>query len=468
MTDRKVERRLAAILASDMVGYSRLIEVDEEGTLARQKAHRVEFIDPKIAAYNGRIVKSTGDGLLLEFASAVDALRCAVDIQRTIAEREARVPEDRRIRYRVGINVGDIVIDGDDIFGNGVNIAARLEGIADSGGICISRAVYDQVYSSVDEVFEDIGEQKVKNIATPISVFKINLGTEAPKQEIASGDLTEAQQEIRFCASADGTLIAYAKVGSGPPLVKAPNWLNHLEFDWQSPVWRHLLRELARDHTLFRFDQRGNGLSDWDMEDISFDAFVQDLAAMVDAAGLGRFPLVGISQGCSISVAYTVQHPERVSHLIFYGGYARGRSKRGSEAEAKLAEVEQTMILQGWGQNNPAFRQYFTTLFMPDATKDQMDRFNELQRVTTSPENALRIRKANDNVDVSDLLPQIKVPTLVLHCRDDGMVPFEEGRRLAALIPDARFVALEGQNHLILENEPAWPRFIEEIRAFLR
>ena len=468
MTDQKVERRLAAILASDMVGYSRLIEVDEEGTLARQKAHRSEFIDPKIAEYNGRIVKSTGDGLLLEFASAVDALRCAVDIQRTIAEREAEVPEDRRIRYRVGINVGDIVIDGDDILGAGVNIAARLEGIADSGGICISRAVYDQVHSSVDEVFEDIGEQKVKNIVAPISTFKINLGTEAPKQKTAPGDLTEAQQEIRFCASADGTLIAYAKVGSGSPLVKAPNFLNHLEFDWQSPVWRHLLRELAHAHTLFRFDQRGNGLSDWDAEDISLDAFVQDLAAMVDAAGLERFPLFGVSQGCSISVAYTARHPERVSRLIFYGGYARGRRKRGSETESTLADIEQTMILQGWGQNNPAFRQYFTTLFMPDATKDQMDRFNELQRVTTSPENALRIRKANDNVDVSDLLPQIKVPTLVLHCRDDGMVPFEEGRRLAALIPDARFVALEGQNHLILENEPAWPRFIEEVRAFLQ
>ncbi|MCZ6862550.1 MAG: alpha/beta fold hydrolase, partial [Alphaproteobacteria bacterium] len=435
---------------------------------ARQKAHRSEFIDPKIAEHQGRIVKSTGDGLLVEFVSAVDAVRCAVDVQRTMAEREAEIPVDKRISYRVGINVGDVVIDGDDILGNGVNIAARLESIADSGGICISRNVYDQVHSSVDEDFDDIGDQVLKNIAAPVSAFKINLGSESTQQKIASGDLTEAQQETRFCASSDGTLIAYAKVGGGPPLVKAPNWMNHLEFDWQSPVWRHLLRELAHAHTLVRFDQRANGLSDWDVEDISLDAHVQDLAAVVDAAKLERFPLVGISQGCWISVAYAVRHPERVSHLVFYGGYARGSNKRGSEANAKRAEVENTMILQGWGQNNPAFRQYFTTSFMPGATKEQMDWFNELQRITVSPENAVRIRSVNNEVDVSDLLPRIKVPTLVLHCRDDGIVPFEEGRRLAALIPDAQFVALDGQNHMILESEPAWPRFVEEVRNFLR
>ncbi len=468
MAQEHVERRLAAIFAADMVGYSRLMEADEEGTIARQKAHRKELIDPKISEHNGRIVKLMGDGMLVEFASAVDAVRCAVDVQRTMAEREAEVPGDRRIHYRVGINVGDVVIDGDDILGSGVNIAARLESIADSGGICISRTVYDQVHSSVDEDFDDIGEQKLKNIAAPVSVFRINLGTEASQQKIASVDLTEAQQETRFCTSRDGALIAYAKVGRGPPLVKAPNWMNHLEFDWQSPVWRHLLRELAHAHTLVRFDQRGNGLSDWDVEDFSFEAFVQDLAAVVDAAKLERFPLVGISGGCSISVAYTVQHPERVSHLILYGGYARGTNRRGSEEQAKRAEVEKTMLLQGWGQNNPAFRQYFTTSFMPGATKEQADWFNELQRISVSPENAVRIRNVNGDVDVSDLLPQITVPTLVLHCRDDGVVPFEEGRRLAALIPNAQFVALDGRNHLILENEPAWPRFVEEVRTFLR
>ncbi len=467
MVQARVERRLAAILATDMVGFSRLIEVDEEGTLARQKVHRSECIDPKIAEHQGRIVKSTGDGLLVEMGSAVDAVRCAVEFQRAMAVREAEIPLDRRIRYRVGINVGDIVIDGDDILGNGVNIAARLEGIADSGGICISRTVYDQVHASVDEDYDDIGEQTLKNIAAPVSAFRISLGTEASKQNVASADLTEAQQEIRFCPSADGTLIAYAKVGSGPPLVKAPNWMNHLEFDWQSPVWRHLLRELAHAHTLVRFDQRANGLSDWHVEDLSFDAFVQDLEAVVDAAKLERFPLVGISQGCAISVAYAVRYPERVSQLVLYGGFALGYNKRGAEA-VKRVEVLLTMMIQGWGQDNPAFRQFFTTLFMPGATKEQMDWFNELQRKTISPENAVRVQKSIAEFDVIDLLPHIKVPTLVLHCRDDGIVPFEEGRRMAALIPDARFVALDGQNHLILENEPAWPRFVQEVRNFLR
>ena len=194
---------------------------------------------------------------------------------------------------------------------------------------------------------------------------------------------------------------------------------------------------------------------------------VDDLAAVVDAVGLERFPLIGISQGCSFSIAYAIRHPERVSQLILYGGFAKGGLRSGSEIDRQQHEMNTQMIRQGWGQDNPAFRQFFTSLFIPGATKEQMDWFNELQRTTTSPENAARLRDVSGNVDVSDLLGQIAVPTLVLHCRDDGIVPFEKGRRMAAMIPGARFVALEGRNHLILEDEPAWPRFIEEVRNFL-
>jgi pimeloyl-ACP methyl ester carboxylesterase len=240
-----------------------------------------------------------------------------------------------------------------------------------------------------------------------------------------------------------------------------------LEFDWQSPIWRHLLTAMARDHTLVRFDQRGNGLSDWDVDDISHDAFVADLGAVVDAAGLKRFPLLGISQGCAISIRYAVENPGRVSRLVLYGGYAQGRNKRGSVDEQQRSEADQTLIKQGWGQENPAFRQFFTSSFIPDGSPEQMNWFNELQRTTTSPENAARIRMANDDVDIVALLPRVTVPTLVLHCRDDAVAPFDEGRRMAAMIPDARFVALEGRNHLILEDEPIWPRFIEEITNFL-
>ena len=188
---------------------------------------------------------------------------------------------------------------------------------------------------------------------------------------------------------------------------------------------------------------------------------------MVEAAGLDRSPLFGISQGCGISIRYAVQNPGCVSRLILYGGYARGRNKRGSPALVQQAEAEQTLIRQGWGQQNPAFRQFFTSSFVPDGTPEQMAWFNELQRLTTSPENAARIRAINNDTDVIEHLSQVAVPTLVLHCRDDAVAPFEEGRRMAAMIPGARFVALEGRNHLILEDEPAWPRFINEVWAFL-
>jgi len=276
------------------------------------------------------------------------------------------------------------------------------------------------------------------------------------------------EQEIRFCTTADAVRIAYATVGEGPPLVKAANWLNHLEFDWRSPIWRHLFEEFARDHLLVRYDERGNGLSDWNVENFSFETLVQDLEAVVDAVGLDRFPILGISQGGPVGIAYAVRHPEKVSHLILYGSYARGWAKRGSPPEEiERRDAYLTLTKLGWGQDNPAFRQLWTTLFMPDATQVQWQWFNDLQRISTSPENAFRILTEFGKLDVVDLLPQVKVPTLVMHCRNEAVAPFEEGRLIAGMIPGARFVPLEGRNHLLLESEPAWAKFITEVRRFL-
>jgi pimeloyl-ACP methyl ester carboxylesterase/DNA-binding winged helix-turn-helix (wHTH) protein len=275
------------------------------------------------------------------------------------------------------------------------------------------------------------------------------------------------RQEIHFCLASDGVRIAYAEVGRGPPLVKAANWLNHLEYDWESPIWRHLLQALASEHRLIRHDQRGNGLSDRDVDDISFDAFVRDLESVVDASNLERFPLLGISQGCAISIAYALRHPQRVSHLVLYGGFARGWLKRNPE-DAEKFEAMTTLMRHGWGQENPAFRQMFTSQFIPGGTVEQMRWLNDLQRITASPDNAVRIMKTLATIDLTDVLPQVRIPTLVLHCRSDARVPFEEGRRLAAGIPGAQFVALEGYNHLVLETEPAWIRLLDEIQNFLR
>jgi DNA-binding SARP family transcriptional activator/pimeloyl-ACP methyl ester carboxylesterase len=274
-------------------------------------------------------------------------------------------------------------------------------------------------------------------------------------------------QEIRFCAARDRIRIAYAKVGAGPPLVKAANWLSHLEYDWQSPIWRHLIELLSEHHTLLRYDERGNGLSDLDVEDISFESFVSDLEAVVDASGVDRFPLIGISQGCPVAIAYAVRHPERVTRLVLHGGYARGWKKRGDRDEIVAREAMLTLIRIGWGQPNAAFRQMFTMLFFPDGTPEQIDWFNELLRVCTTPNNAVRLLRAMGDIDVSGLLEQVGVPTLVTHCRGDLRVPFDQGRELASGIPGARFVQLDSRNHLVLEHEAAWVRFADEVRTFL-
>ena len=278
----------------------------------------------------------------------------------------------------------------------------------------------------------------------------------------------QPEQQIYFCTTQDGVRIAYAQVGQGPPFVKAANWLSHLEFDWESPVWRHWLTTLSRHHTLIRYDERGCGLSDWDVETLSVEAFVQDLEAVVDEAGLDRFPLLGISQGGPIAMTYAVRHPEKVSHLILYGTYTAGRFHRTYSAEQlDTARAILQLIEIGWGKNNPAFRQFFTSLFMPEARPEQMHWFNDLQRVSTSPKMARRLENTFFNIDVRDLAPQVRVPTLILHARNDAVVPFEEGRKLAAAIPGARFVPLESNNHILLEEEPAWQRFVQELYSFV-
>jgi class 3 adenylate cyclase/pimeloyl-ACP methyl ester carboxylesterase len=472
-----VSRRLAAILAADVAGYSRLMGNDEIGTLRALKAHRRELVDPTIARHHGRIVKTTGDGMLVEFRSIVDAVACAVSVQRGMAGRNATVPNDRCIVFRIGINLGDILIDGDDIFGDGVNVAARLEALCDPGGVCISRAANEQIRDKVSLAFADLGERTVKNIARSIGVFGLaakdiaQLPEEMPPQETAEGSAVPpapVTQQIRFCRTVDGVQLAYARMGQGPPLVKAGAFLTHLEKDLESPIWRHLWRDLSRHYTVIRYDARGNGLSDWEVDDLSFDAFVQDLETVVDAVGFDHFPLLGISQGCAVSIAYAVRHPERVTRLILYGGFAQGPTKRArSAAEREQLAAVSTLVRLGWGQENPAFRQIFTSQFVPGGTKEQIDWFNEMQRVSASPENAARFLAAVGDIDVTDLLARVTVPTLVMHARDEARVPFDAGRRMAAGIPGARLVPLQSRNHLILEDEPAYARFLEEIRSFL-
>jgi pimeloyl-ACP methyl ester carboxylesterase/DNA-binding winged helix-turn-helix (wHTH) protein len=344
------------------------------------------------------------------------------------------------------------------------------------GGRIVSESTLSSRINAVRKAIGDSGEQQalIRTVARKGVRFVGDVREQAEPASVLPEAITQPpaaparlEQEIHFCTTSDGVRIAYAEVGQGPPLIKTANWLNHLEYDWESPVWSGLLHELASTNRLIRYDARGNGLSDWDVEDISFEAFVRDLETLAEATGIERFPLFGISQGCAVSIAYAVRHPHRVSHLVLFGGYARGKRKRGSQREIELGDAIITLMREGWGQESPEFRMIFTSRFIPGGTAEQMQWFNDLQRKTTSPENAVRTRLAMDNIDVTDLLPQVRVPTLVLHCRDDAAAPFEEGRRMAAGIPGARFVALEGRNHVMLNTDPSWPRFIKEVTDFL-
>lgn len=298
----------------------------------------------------------------------------------------------------------------------------------------------------------------------------------APLVEVGSADGEAARggveggalrQEIRYCHSPDGTRIAYATAGSGPPLVKAANWLHHLDFDWESPVWRHIFQELASTHTLLRYDNRGMGLSAWDVSDFSFDRQVEDLETVVDRAGLDRFAMLGLSQGCPKSVVYAARHPDRVTRLVLYGGYARGWKRRDDRDMAVLRQAAIEMIRVGWGRDNPAVRQMLTSLYMPNAPAESQVWFSDLQRKTTNAQNAAATLDVHGDVDIRDVLPKVRVPTLVIHARHDGGVPFEQGQELAAGIPGARFAVLDTTNHILPATDPAWNRCARLIQEFL-
>jgi pimeloyl-ACP methyl ester carboxylesterase len=312
------------------------------------------------------------------------------------------------------------------------------------------------------EPFRDMGRQRVKNISRPIRAWQWTLNARTDELELAAAAL---HQRIRFATAPDGVQVAWASIGEGPPVLKAPNWLNHLEYEWRSPVWGPAFAEFARHWQLVRFDQRGNGLSDWDFEEISEEVMISDMATVAQAAGLERFALLGICQGCPFSIRYAVEHPERVTCLVLLGGYLRGRLKRSDPEQKKLYEALVMIIRDGWGSPNPVFRHFFISNFIPDAPPEVAASFDELQRIATSPENALRIWEMVSQLDATELAKQVRVPTLVLHCKGDRAAPLEEGRHMARLIPGASFIELPGNNHA-LAGTPAF-QFLEEATSFV-
>ena len=276
----------------------------------------------------------------------------------------------------------------------------------------------------------------------------------------------QSRQRIRYLRTADDVQLAWAEVGTGPTLLKAANWLTHLEYDWDSPVWRHWIQFLSARFHVVRYDERGCGMTNWEVDDLSFDRWVEDLEAVADAADARQFVLLGISQGAATCVAYAVKHPERVSRLVLYGGFARGAALRGTSAEAREFGAIVELARLGWGRDHPAFRDLFTSRYIPDGTKQQVEWFSDLCRKTTSPEIAGELLKTRSGIDISALLPHVTMPTLVLHARNDLVVPLAEGRLIAARIPSAQFVELDSRNHILLEHESAWERFCAAVSEF--
>jgi pimeloyl-ACP methyl ester carboxylesterase/DNA-binding CsgD family transcriptional regulator len=276
------------------------------------------------------------------------------------------------------------------------------------------------------------------------------------------------QQEVRFTRSSDGTRLAYAVNGSGFPLVRAAHWLTNIDHDWQTPMWRPWFDAIGKRYRLHRYDSRGCGLSDREATDASLDVLVADLEAVVDGAKLDRFALLGISQGGALSIAYAVRHPERVSHLVLLGAFARGPLRRNPTPETlESFHAEIKMIEVGWGQDNPAYRQLFTNLLFPNATPEQVQSFNDLQRWSCSAPQAARIVTQFSDIDASPFLSRVSCPTLVLHTRGDMCAPFDEGLFMASSIPGARLVPLETRSHVPTPGEPSFERVVEEIDAFI-
>lgn len=274
------------------------------------------------------------------------------------------------------------------------------------------------------------------------------------------------QQQIHMASTPDNVRLAWARSGSGPVLVKASNWLTHLQHDLESPVWRHWIRFFSDHFDFVRFDERGCGMSDWQVDDVAERHWLTDLETVIDAAGIDRpMCLLGISQGGASAIRYAIKYPGRVSHLILYGSYARGWAMRG-EADAQHYRAVAEMVRLGWGSDNPVFRQTFTARFLPDGTHEQLDWYNDLCRKTISPDMAVRLLEARAHTDISTLLGQVRVPTLVLHARHDEVVPIAEGHRLAAEIPGSVFIELDSRNHVLLPHDPAWQAFRDAVLDF--
>jgi DNA-binding winged helix-turn-helix (wHTH) protein/pimeloyl-ACP methyl ester carboxylesterase len=276
-----------------------------------------------------------------------------------------------------------------------------------------------------------------------------------------------SQQSVTFCRTQDSANIAVASMGSGPTLVRTPFLITHIEYDWQHPFMAPLMRRLAQGRRVVRYDGRGTGMSGRNVPEITPTTFLLDLEAVIASLNVECVALLGMSGGVAAAVAYAARHPQRVSRLVLYGGYAQGRNKRGSAKYADEAQAFYTMLRSGWGDAQSPFWRAFNSFYLPNGTPEEHEWLMQYHRTAASTEDSLKLRKAVDDIDVLELASKVTAPTIVFHCLRDTLVPFEQAQLLAASIPGARFVALDSENHVLASHDPAWAKFVSEMEAFL-
>jgi class 3 adenylate cyclase/pimeloyl-ACP methyl ester carboxylesterase len=486
-------RELAAIMFSDIAGYTLVMGRDEDKALRALAEHR-EVLRSVLPKFNGRIIGEVGDGTLSSFHSALDAVNCAREVQ-------ASLKDDPEMQLRIGIHVGDVLFKDSTVLGDGVNVASRIHALAPPGGICISDRVYDEIRNKPKISVKDLGEQTLKNVSRPIRVyamavpgikfdnsiapefrstrgmtalrgrpllfaipamilaaiamlyltFRVEIAT-AARIYIPRFIATGPKQTIGYCTTSDGVRIAYGTVGKGPPVVFVMGSLTDVQHGVVSPMYDPaLINPIAARHLVVQYDGRGFGMSDRGVSDYSLEARLRDLEAVLDALKLKRFALLAIVEGGSVSVAYTVSHPERVTRLALVSTYAATDIGVLKPSDQKRQAPFYTLLEQRW--DDPAFREMFVSVMMPDGSEVEKRFFAELAFSSSTPEDLEAYEIADDKIDVRSIARQLRVPTIVLHARDDQMMQLEFGRELAALIPGARLVIIEGRDRALVPGD---------------
>ncbi len=451
-----MKRKIAAILSLDVVEYTKRMSEDAETTLNTLQRILDDVIRPLVHENNGRIFKLMGDGALVEFVAATDAINAASQIFNQM--------RDEDVTLRGGLHVGDVMPNGADLFGEAVNVASRLQSSAHIGSCLVSKTAAEVAGTSLAVALRPESSIRLKGIPNPVEAYSIDLDGD---KRHAKNKLLANSQDVRFAKSKDGTTLAWTSTGSGRKLLVTPNWLRHLEYDWTMNTIAGWLPLLSENHCLYRFDGRNNGLSQRGVQDVSLNRIVEDVEAVLDAAGIEKVPLFGISFGATIAAAFAAHNPDRVSGLVLLGGFAQGLAVRSQPGIAALGQAMMDMSLEGWNDEYPSARDLMAQSFAPTASPHDQRTYAEFMKVAMDHRDWLKIGPLVAGVDVTDLLPRITCPALVMHANRDRMHSVEQGRIFASGIENARFVGLETANNTMPEYDPAWPKALVEIERFL-